>query len=370
VAQRIAALFAAETTRPGGTAPSPQAPALPAGTAASGAASTAATPIPAGTQLALRVIAVLPEHGGAFEIAPQAEHLAGAVAPLIGRVLGYTRAGFPVIQTPVGVLMLQQQARLPVGAQVALILGSVAPLPAAAPEVTTPQQALLSLSRGWPTLDDLFAVLRGPGDGATPGQSLPGAATEVLPQTGTKLAAGLMNAVAALRSGEMEMLLGPLLTLRKAPAGKDELLKRLQQEFGQLSELAKDRPGVEWRTLFLPVFDAQTGLSQIHLYYRQGQGGGSDDPEGKDPATRFLIAVNFAVLGGFQLDGLVRRKRFDLMIRSLRRLSPEQRHDISGLFEEALAVGGRAGTIEFRTVEAFPVSPLDELRNSHERLLA
>jgi hypothetical protein len=35
-----------------------------------------------------------------------------------------------------------------------------------------------------------------------------------------------------------------------------------------------------------------------------------------------------------------------------------------------LAIVGGAGGLEFRAVETFPVSPLDELRQSHDRLTA
>jgi hypothetical protein len=264
-------------------------------------------------------------------------------------------------------LMMQEKTRLPVGGQVALILEPVVPPPAVAlPPITTPQQALLFLSRGWPTLDDLLAVMRS--SAPTPnGQAVP--APPGVPQTGPKLAAGLATAIAALRTGEIERLLGPMLAGRKLPLDKDEMVKRLRDEFTQLSELAKDRPSVDWRALFLPVYDPRIGLTQINLYYRHNGGGGSEK-EKKDQGTRFLVDVNFAALGAFQLDGLIRSNRFDLMIRSRSRLSRNQRQDIIGIFENALEVGGCKGALEFRTVEVFPVSPLDELRQSHDNLTA
>jgi len=422
IAARIAALFAeanAETgkgttgspgatpgTSPGGASPAGAAPGTPAapaivisGNAAAGAINTnalhtnpllaanlaagpalaaaAANTAPVkvlapGTELTLHVVAVLPTKGGTLEIAPDAARLTGATAPLLGRVLGYTRAGHPVIETPAGLVMMQQKTRLPVGAQVALVMEPTDPPNAVAvPAITTPQQAMLFLSRGWPTLDDLLAVLRGPTAAGAASESAnvppppPG-----IPQTGPKLAAGLANAIAAFRSGEVEKLLGPLLASRKLGDGKDETVKRLKDEFTQLTELAKDRPAVDWRALFLPVYDERIGLTQINLYYRHGGGGDDPEEEKKGRGTRFLVEVNFAALGAFQLDGLIRGKRFDLMIRSRRRLGPDQRRDISGIFEQALELGGCKGGVEFRTVETFPVSPLDELRQSHDQFTA
>jgi hypothetical protein len=318
--------------------------------------------------LTLHVVAVLSTKGGAIEMAPEAARLTGDAAPLIGKVLGYTRAGHAVIDTPMGALMMQERTRLPVGAQVALVLEPVLPVPAAPlPPITSPQQALLYLSNGWPALDDLLAVLRG--TPAAP-NDLETAPPPGIPQTGPKLAAGLAAAITALRTGDLEKLLGPMLASRKLPLEKEEMVKRLKEEFTQLSDLAKDRPSVDWRALFLPIYDPRIGLTQINLYYRHNSGGDGSEKEKKDQGTRFLVDVNFAALGAFQLDGLIRDRRFDLMIRSRSRLSRNQRQDIIGIFENALEVGGCKGGLEFRTVDVFPVSPLDELRQSHDHLTA
>ncbi len=147
------------------------------------------------------------------------------------------------------------------------------------------------------------------------------------------------------------------------------MVKRLKEEFTQLADLAKDRPAVDWRALFIPVYDPRIGLTQINLYYRHN-GSGEDEKDKKDQGTRFLVDVNFAAIGAFQLDGLIRSKRFDLMIRSRSRLSRNQRQEIIGIFENALEVGGCTGGLEFRTVETFPVSPLDDLRKSHDDFTA
>jgi hypothetical protein len=333
-------------------------------------AAAPATPLmlQAGSELTLHVVAVQPTKGGEIEIAPEAARLTGQAAPLIGKVLGYTRAGHAVIDTPAGALMMQERTRLPVGAQVALVLEPIAPPPASVlPPITSPQTALLYLSNRWPALDDLIAVLRGaplaaPNDPDSPPP--PGIA-----QTGPKLAAGLSAAISAFRNGDIERLLTPLLAGRKIPVEKEEMVKRLKDEFTQLSDLAKDRTAVDWRALFLPVYDPRIGLTQINLYYRHNSGEGSGG-EKRDQGTRFLVDVNFAALGAFQLDGLIRGKRFDLMIRSRSRLSRNQRQDIINIFENALEVGGNTGGLEFRTVDVFPVSPLDELRQSHDDLTA
>jgi len=298
IAQRLAALFAeAGETKPATVLPPQLAHLNVGGPIATGQAPLIAK-IATGAEVTLNIIAVMAAKGAEIEIAPEAVKLTGTVVPLLGTVLGYTRAGHPVIETPAGAIMLQQRARLPVGAQVALILDPVAPLPAATVlPVTSPQQALFQLSSAWPSLDDVIAILRGAGAGANDAAPPP---PPGVPQTGPKLAAGLANAMAALRSGDIEKLLGPLLAGRKLPADKEEAVKRLREEFAQLSSLAQDRPNVDWRALFLPVYDERMGLTQINLYYRRGGGGNSEDPESKENGTRFLVEVNFAALGAFQ----------------------------------------------------------------------
>ena len=321
------------------------------------------TPTPAlavGSEVKLKILAVLAAPGEQLQIAPEAAH---AGNPLIGRVQGYTPAGHPIVQTPLGMLMLHQKTSLPVGAQVALgIELTEPPTPAAMPFIATPQQALLGLSRGWPTLADLFEVVMrsGGGLGAAADQGL----DPHLPQTGARLAAGLLNAISALRSGDIDRLLGPLIGSKLLPAEKQEAVKRLRQEFAQLSQLAQDRPGVDWRALFLPVYDPQYGLTQINLFYRRGNQGQQDEAEDKPAGTRFIVEANFTLLGAFQLDGLVRKKRFDLMIRSRRRLSPRMQHEILEIFDGARDLGGYAGALQFQTVTEFPVSPLEDLRKS------
>jgi hypothetical protein len=369
VAQRITALFGEAAAAKFPTALPPQLAHLSVGGPLGTGQSPAIARIATGAEVTLNIIAVLAAKGGEIEIAPEAVKLIGAVVPLLGTVLGYTRAGHPVIETPAGTIMLQQRARLPVGAQVALILDPVTPLPPAAAmlPVTSPQQALLQLSSSWPSLDDLITVLRGAGAGGADAVPPPPAG---VPQTGPKLAAGLAAAIAALRSGDAEKFLGPLLSGRKLPVDKEDLVKRLRDEFTQLSGLAKDRPDADWRALFLPIYDERAGLTQINIYYRRGGGGTSEDPDSKENGTRFLVEVDFAVLGAFQLDGLVRGKRFDLMIRSRRAVQPGQRRALMAIFEDALALSGNKGGLEFRTMERFPVAPLEELHQSHERVTA
>jgi hypothetical protein len=144
----------------------------------------------------------------------------------------------------------------------------------------------------------------------------------------------------------------------KATGGKQESVRKLRDEFGQLSSLSQDRPQQDWRCFFLPLWD-DGRLQQINLFYRRPRRG-QDDKKG-DEATRFIVEVNFTKLGGCQLDGLIRKKYFDLMIRSHQELPLGVKRDIAGLFAEAREIGNYSGDVSFQTSARFPVLPLDDI---------
>lgn len=371
VQQRILALFTASPA-PAATLPPP------AHAAISPVAAAAAPPLPPGAELQLRVLAVQIGNQHPIEIDPAAQlGQNGKESQIVfGRVIAVTPAGHAVIQTPVGNILLQQRSSLPMGAQLALAIDTIeapsaAPAVAAAMAVQTPQQALLSLSRSWPTLADLIAILQGSAPHAAgKGGIDPALARDLLaqlPQMGSRLGAGMLAGIAAFRSGDIGRLLGPLFAARGLGPEREEMVRRLRGEFTQLSSLAQDRPEAEWRALFLPYLDDRQQVQRINLFYRRHRKGESGHADG-DGGTRFVVEAAFTRLGPFQLDGLMRRHRFDLMIRSQQRLDERMRRDIEAIYEEARGLTGFSGAIAFQTVDEFPVSPLEELKQQADRV--
>jgi hypothetical protein len=171
-----------------------------------------------------------------------------------------------------------------------------------------------------------------------------------------------MNAIAALRSGDLGKLLGPLLGAKGGSTEREEMVRRLRGEFSQLSALAQERPDVDWRALFLPVIDDQGRVTQVNLFYRRPKKNSEDGPGEWGSGTRFVVEADFSRLGPFQLDGLMRPQRFDLMIRSRARLNDRMRREIEAIYEEARGLTGFAGSIAFQTVNEFPVIPLEDLK--------
>ena len=65
-------------------------------------------------------------------------------------------------------------------------------------------------------------------------------------------------------------------------------------------------------------------------------------------ANRFLIDLTLSRIGELQLDGLVRPRRFDLILRTHMPLPPEMRQEIGKLFQNSLETLGMTGAFPSR----------------------
>jgi hypothetical protein len=309
-----------------------------------------------GSEVRLRLIAVASAPGQPLAIAIPA---AAAQHTIAGRIIGYTPSGNAVLHSPLGAIILQGALHVPVGTELSMAVEPALPTPAALPTNTSSlPQLLLSVARSWPSLTEAIALLR---QNSSNADTL--AVLARLPQAGPKLAAGLIAAMQALRTGDAEALLGALVAARAGGTARDETARKIRQEFAQVSALAQDRPGVDWRCCFIPILDDGT-IRQINLFYRRDRRKDRKDAKDEKAGTRFIVEVDMSRMGPFQFDGLVREKQFDLMVRSHIALPQKFKHDITELFHEALELGDYRGGLVFQKVKDFPVSPLEEIEKS------
>ena len=116
-------------------------------------------------------------------------------------------------------------------------------------------------------------------------------------------------------------------------------------------------PDPDWRFLPIPLHDGQQ-VQQLRLFLRRRQkrqdGGDGDRGE----ATRFIVEVKLSRVGDLQLDGLVREKRFDLMLRTRKALPPAMRHRIIEIFETAKGAAGYLGNVGFQASDDWTPMPL------------
>ncbi|MHA1152562.1 MAG: hypothetical protein ACTSQ7_07865 [Alphaproteobacteria bacterium] len=288
---------------------------------------------------------------------PGAARAPGAASGAIqftGTVTAVTHAGQPILQTPLGTLTLEIRAPLQAGSRITFELprGALAPF---GPGAAGPAPAALgTLAHSWPALDEALRVLR---EVAPPGVA---AATlrDAIPQPGSRLASGLLFFLSALSGGDVTRWIGNQASQALKSAGRDSLLSRLAQDFGQLRGLA-DNQGGDWRLFFIPLYDGDQ-LRQLRLFLRHGgqdrEGGGSQNDEDQ---TRFVVEVEMSRLGDLQLDGLVREKRLDLILRSRAPLSDVMRRDITQIFHEANEISGNQGNIGFQASLDWKAMPIE-----------
>jgi hypothetical protein len=320
-------------------------------------------PLTTGSEIKLRLIAIASAGQPLMLPTPATP---GAQHVIAGRIIGYTPTGNAVLHSPLGAIVLQGALSLPLGTELSVAVEPVVPMPGAAlpsGSLSLPQ-LLLSLARGWPSLADAIGLLR---QNTNDADAL--ATLARLPQAGPKLAAGIIAAMQAIRANDAEALLGALVAARSGSVARDEGARKVRQEFAQISTLAQDRPGIDWRCCFIPILDDGT-IRQINLFYRRDRRKDRKDSKDEKAGTRFIVEVDMSRMGPFQFDGLVREKQFDLMVRSHIALPQQFRKDITELFHEALTLGDYRGGLVFQKVKEFPVSPLEEIEKSATRVSA
>jgi hypothetical protein len=282
-----------------------------------------------GARLLVRVTATA---SGAGDTALSGTILAGA-------------AGETVIDSSIGLLALDRRLALPAGTTIVFErFGTTA----SEPVDLGPSQA-----SGFASLDRTLAVL----DKEAPalGQRLRNA---LAPGTAPALAGSLLFLIGALYRG---LWPGAAVDRALTAAGQDRLRAKLGEELAELGRLGKDDATGEWQVLTLPLISG-AAVEPLHLYVRRG--GATAETLGD--GARFVLEAELSQFGAVQLDGMVRGRRFDLVLRSHAPLPPDLRAESAGIFRRASAAQGFQGDIVFATATPFTVAPLAGLRRPVE----
>ena len=179
----------------------------------------------------------------------------------------------------------------------------------------------------------------------------------VLPQPGPHLALAMLYFMSALQSGNLRSWIGEQ-AAQVLERDRRPLLERLVDDFMQMQRLATDSTTSEWRTHLIPLF-ADEQLQQLRVFMRRGDA--DDAEEAEEAGTRFIIEVNFSRLGAFQFDGFVRRKHFDLVIRTHLELDDPIQSDIDRLHADTLSALDFSGSVRFQATEIFDLRPSEEV---------
>jgi hypothetical protein len=335
-----------------------------------------------GQKLALELVSILPPAGSAaIPGGPPQEPAAAPQTAVLATLRAPSPNGQAILATPEGLVALDRPIEGPVGTRLLLV-----PMPqhaAVAESRAGPGQIFNALLETAALLDGERAALlggtkavlplpAGPAEPsvASPGPTTPSSATTTppapsataqtndllaqnLPRVGSHLAAGLASFIRARLSDKPAPWPGAELRQALQSAGRPELVAKLEQGFAELVRAAPSTSqDGQWKTMVLPLLDEQA-LHQARLAIRRDGGKGSQPKDGKPASVHFLLDVELSRMGALQLDGLVRGKRFDLMLRSHKPLESQMQSEIQRLFAEAKSATGITGEIYFQVAAVF-----------------
>lgn len=290
----------------------------------------------------LRIVSVTPQ--GQQPPVPQQ-------GQILGEVEFVTTNGQPSIRAGGQSFLLRLPASLPIGTQIIFEQTPMTPqqvmtnfqldaLRQAAPAGFTPLW-----STTWPalqeTMDSLSAI------SAQTAQAIQNS----IPSPTPRLVPTALFFLAALRSGAVESWLGEGTLQSLRSAGKSALADRLTGDFGRISAQSKEPVSGEWRAISMPMMhDGEIGQMQFYIRRQQQD----DTPDEKDdmraaPPTRFILNLHLSRMGDMQLDGLLRKKTFDLILRSADTLPESMRRELMGSFAKGLKQAEMEGGISFQT---------------------
>jgi hypothetical protein len=288
-----------------------------------------------GTELNLHVDAVvLPAQVATANLTPNAPN------QFVATVAGNGPNGQLILKTGDSTLFVRQSADLPPGTQL---------LVTAEPARNTPALIPLPDQPAWANLQQVVSSLV---------QMNPSLAQNVianhLPQPNGALPGALLFFLSAVRQGDVRSWLGNSAYDFLTRNGKYELIAKLAQDLQQGGQSVHDNVVGQWRSYPVPIYENQH-FHMMHFYvhgdgHRRGSHGGTHE-ESRPTASqiRFLIDVRMSRLGALQLDGFVRKKQLDMIVRSEHVLPSGLDKELKQAYLNVLGAIDYAGTINFQT---------------------
>lgn len=225
-------------------------------------------------------------------------------------------------------------------------------------------QHVPNMLASWPAMEESISVLASAG---TLVAGTDGLAAKTA-QGGAKLTNSLLFFLAAAGRGPTAWLGQG--AERALAAENPSLLKTLQSDIRRMASLPGETVG-DWRPIVLP-FDARGGevpLAALLLQQKTELDPDADNEDDNekddvdDKGQRFILQVQFSVLGDIQLDGNIRRTQFDLTVRTAGEFSAPLKQDVQHLFQNALAANGYSGALDFDENTAFEVDAASMLES-------
>lgn len=267
---------------------------------------------------------------------------------LTAQVTGFNTAGQPLVTLQLPGTPLPQSFALQytpnniaLGSQIKINVQSIGVIPI----VSTTNQASPALSgllQGfqWGAFDEMVQtfIQQSPQAASALIRSMPNAGNPA--QLG---AAGVM-AMAAIRGGDLSNWLGDKKIDMLQRLTKGSLTGRLVQD--SAAPRADAASNADWRAVPLPMF-WEGEIHKITLFMRQENQNPNQNND-KEGSTRFVFDLDLSRMGDVQIDGLLRDKRLDLVIRTQNGFSQPMQQVMRAAYSNAINMAQMAGDLSFQ----------------------
>lgn len=265
------------------------------------------------------------------QVLPDDEHTVTAT------VRGAAPSGQQILSVDDALLAVRSNKNWPIGTKLTIAIGPGSGL-------VTEKEALQAASTSWEGVKQMLDAL---------GLAHPAAAQDMarmrMPQTNApqQLGGALLFFLTAMKNGDMSSWLGRDNLNQLESLGRIDILRRMQEEWQARSQTAHDAAGSEWRGTHIPYLE-QDKLRQFSFYVHEDghKKQKKDDPDAW--ARRFLIDVSLSRLGPVQVDGLVHKRKLDLIVRTDNALPDDLRQDLRQVFHKSMEDIQYAGSLIFQ----------------------
>lgn len=282
------------------------------------------------------------------------------ITTLAGRVIAPRAPDETLVETPIGTLALPLPAPLPLGVGVQLRVTAIAPPQtaehqlaghAAAATPPHPELAEAGFDTLPPTLVEELARVLAPSAPAAIGEIHAVLALDA----GDGLAAAIMTFLNGIRRAPPRGADSPA---RRAlvEGGRKDLAERLDRASRDIGTTRPAHGPDGWNVTILP-FLGPASVRPMRLYRKRHDDKDADGKPRNKPTDRFMLEVELKRMGPLQFDGLVRERRFDLVVRSREPFVPPLQRQLEQAFQDGLLISGWRGEIGFGRIGTFPMMP-------------
>ncbi len=209
-----------------------------------------------------------------------------------------------------------------------------------------PLSVFIQPSANWASLNQAASALTASAAAAVVAQNM--AAITPTPTNPVQLTPALMLFMAAVRGGDFSTWLGDKTMDAIRRSGRGDILSRVGHDSSLLGRLSSSPVSGDWNGMNVPLHvDGQYQKAMFyHRDYNEDGDGGKRG--GRRHYTRFVFDLSLTNMGGVQLDGLLRRDRLDIVLRTQRQLSQTMQRDMRRVYAGAVVQANFTGDLSFQ----------------------